>query len=162
MDAARGFSSRRLKIAFQEGDGRRMLKDFDDLRREVLIYRDGLTSAIAGQIENQFTASIINGGRWKKISQDERTSVPEEGEALRKSRLVLIADCWRAARWRVSTDSISSLTSGPGNPTDKTILLHKTTSNKAHETVALATLLGLQAAETYCDKIASVVIDWPW
>ncbi|KAK4452655.1 hypothetical protein QBC34DRAFT_398008 [Podospora aff. communis PSN243] len=119
------FLSQRLFVAFKDPIGHyQPVQDLDDLIQSGLNTDNGFVKAT----ERHLCESLMDADRRDQIQQSGRKA--RSGQANEINRVLagysLIANAWRAARWR-------------------------TTINPAHETLALATLLGLP----YDEKIAN-------
>ena len=89
------FLSNKLKIAFHDQDDVNPLKDFEELRTQVQRQADIDTSVIASLVDDEMSHSIM----W-----DDKAMLNEEqlGNNALWSRSTVVANSWRAARWRVS------------------------------------------------------------
>lgn len=134
------FQSKTLWVAFEER-GPSVLVNFDDVQEALRKKASDPDSVMASLIEEKMAASIMNGERWIRDANRPLDPLQPDSQDDKRKRL-MIANSWRAARWRVSRIWIYLWSLN----TDFSLM--QTTSRAEHETVALATLLGIQESRT--------------
>jgi len=141
------FLSKSLFIPFRElGEMHDNITNLDDLVENLRAPKDALTSSsLAGTLCDQLLQNIMGHERDNRdfylYKKGNRPKMPIETAA------TLVANAWRAARWRVIMFpiNIAKVNMADGYVT-------KTTSNPAHETLALATLLDLSYEGTRIEE----------
>lgn len=94
------FQSKELWVAFQER-GTSVLINFDEVQKRLRNQASEPDSVMAGLIEQKMSMSIMNGERWTRDTNRPVDPLETDSKDDKRKRL-MIANSWRAARWRVS------------------------------------------------------------